>query len=338
MTTFEEAAAKVLPREVYDFFAGGSWEERSLAANARAWGDVVLAPRVLRDVSVVSLEVDLFNARLPHPVMVAPMAYHALLHPEAEAATARAAAAASAVNVVSSRSSLPLEAIAAEGGSGQWFQVYVLRDRGLTREMVARAAAAGYSALVLTGDAPLLGPKMRDLRNDFVIPEAAARGNIDVPRHSPPALQDPATTWADVEWLRELTGLPVLVKGVLRPDDARTAAAAGAAGVIVSNHGGRQLDGAVATAVALPHVVDALDGTLPVLVDGGIRTGVDILRAAALGATAVLVGRPVAWALAVDGAAGVEAALRTLVADFARAMALAGCSAIDDSTRDLLAR
>ncbi|HVM68603.1 MAG TPA: alpha-hydroxy acid oxidase [Gaiellaceae bacterium] len=335
-THVESIARSSLPPEVYDFYAGGSWGERTLEANTAAWDDVLVAPRVLRDVSAVSLEIELLGERLPHPILVAPVAYQGLLHADAEVATARGAAAASALHVVSSRSTRPLEEIAAVPGR-RWFQVYVLRDRGLTGDIVKRAAAAGYSALVLTGDAPILGPKTRDLRNGFVVPEELARGNLAVPRRSEPALQDPATTWADVGWLRDLTGLPVLVKGILRADDAREAVAAGAAGVVVSNHGGRQLDGAVSTAWALPRVADAVGGELPVLVDGGIRSGVDVLRAVVLGARAVLLGRPVAWALAAGGAAAVEALLRATVTDTADAFALAGCRSTADCTRDLIA-
>ena len=258
-------------------------------------------------------EIELLGLTLPHRVGVAPMGYQGLLHPDGELETARGAGAAGALNVVSTRSSRSLEDVAeAAPGAPRWFQVYVLRDRGLTAEIVRRAAAAGYGALVLTGDTPFLGRKLRDARNGFVIPEEHAQGNIDIPRHSDAALQDPTVTFGDIAWLRELSGLPVLVKGVLRADDARRCLDAGAAGVVVSNHGGRQLDGAVSTAEALPEVVAEVNGRAPVLVDGGIDSAADVLRALTLGADAVLVGRPVAWALAAGGAPAVAELLAEL--------------------------
>ena len=315
MPTVEEleaTAREVLGPSVYDFYAGGAGEEVTLAANRGAWESVRVRARPL-GAPDEAMEVDLLGLRLPHPVGVAPMGYQGLLHPDAELATARGADAAAALNVVSTRASRSLEEIAdAAPNAPRWFQVYVLRDRGLTAEIVRRAAAAGYGALVLTGDAPVLGRKLRDARNGFVIPEEHARGNIDVPRHSTGAAQDPGVTFDDIGWLGELSRLPVLVKGVLRADDARRCLEAGAAGVIVSNHGGRQLDGAVSTAEALPEVVAEVAGSAPVLVDGGIDSAADVRRALALGADAVLVGRPVAWALAAGGAPAVAELLAEL--------------------------
>jgi 4-hydroxymandelate oxidase len=308
----EAAAREALDPAVYDFYAGGAGEEVTLAANRAAWESIRVRARPLGAPDEPA-KVDLLGLRLPHPVGVAPMGYQGLLHPDAELGTARGADAAGALNVVSTRASRSLEEIAeAAPDAPRWFQVYVLRDRGLTAEIVRRAAHAGYRALVLTGDTPVLGVKLRDARNGFVIPEEHARGNIDVPRHSTSALQDPGVTYDDIAWLAELAGLPVLVKGVLRADDARRCLEAGAAGVIVSNHGGRQLDGAVSTAEALPEVVAEVAGGAPVLVDGGIDSAGDVHRALDLGAEAVLVGRPVAWALAAGGAAGVAALLAEL--------------------------
>ena len=307
----EAAARATLPAEVYDFFAGGADGEVTLAANKAAWERVRLRPRAFA--GDVPTGTELLGLRLSHPVGVAPMGYQGLLHPEAELATVCGAGTAGALSVVSTRSSRSLEEIAAAAPNApRWFQVYVLRDRRLTAEVVERAAAAGYCALVLTGDTPVLGRKLRDARNGFVIPEEHARGNLSVPRHSDGAMQDPAISFESISWLRGLSGLPVLVKGVLRADDARLCLDAGAAGVIVSNHGGRQLDGAIATAEALPEVVAEVAGAAAVLVDGGVDSATDVQRALALGADAVLVGRPVAWALAVGGADAVAELLSDL--------------------------
>lgn len=307
MPTVDEldaSARATLPAEVYDFYAGGAEGEVTRAENRAAWEAITLRPRALVRENALRLTVG-----------VAPMGYQGLLHPDGELATACGAAAAGALNIVSTRSSRSLEEVAEAAPDGRrWFQVYLLRDRALTAGMVKRAAAAGYTALVLTGDTPFLGRKLRDARNGFTVPEEHARGNLSVPRSSHGAQQDPATTFADIAWLQELSGLPVHVKGVLRADDARLCLDAGAAGVIVSNHGGRQLDGAIATAVALPEVVAEVAGAADVLVDGGVDSATDVLRALSLGADAVLVGRPVAWALAVGGADAVAELLSDLAA------------------------
>jgi 4-hydroxymandelate oxidase len=308
----EVAAREALGPTVYDFYAGGAGDEETLAANRSAWDAIDVRPRPL-GAPEEATEVDLLGLRLPHRVGIAPMGYQGLLHPDAELATARGAEAAGALNVVSTRASCSLEEIAeAVPDAPRWFQVYVLRDRGLTAEIAGRAAAAGYRALVLTGDTPFLGRKLRDARNGFVIPEEHARGNIRIARHSAEAAQDPSVTFDDIAWLADVGRLPVLVKGVLRADDARRSLDAGAAGVIVSNHGGRQFDGAISTAEALPEVVAEVAGSAPVLVDGGIDSAADVRRAVALGADAVLVGRPVAWALATGGAAAVAELLAEL--------------------------
>jgi 4-hydroxymandelate oxidase len=236
--------------------------------------------------------------------------------------------------VLSTRSSTRIESVAAAAGSW-WFQVYVLRDRALTKELVQRATAAGARALVLTGDTPYVGRKRRD-RGSLAIPDEDFRANLERLTDVTLAEQAADVTFDDIGWLRELSGLPVLVKGVLRGDDAAHCMEAGAAGVVVSNHGGRQLDGAVATAEALPEVVKALAGRGEVLVDGGVRTGRDVVRALALGARAVLVGRPVLWGLATEGAAGVARVLTELQEDTAHVMALAGAATVDQVTADLV--
>ena len=267
---------------------------------------------------------------------MAPTGYHALLHPEAEVATAIGAHAAGATFVVSTRATARFEDIAAAGVTW-WLQVYVLRDRGLTRQLVQRAAACGAQALVLTGDTPYLGGQ-----GAFAGPlgtRAAQFTNLDVdPADVAPdaTVQDPATTFDDIAWLREVSGLPVLVKGVLRADDARRCLEAGASGVVVSNHGGRQLAGVPATADVLPEVVAAVGDGGEVYVDGGLRDGVGVATALALGARGVLIGRPVQWGLAAGGAPGVESVLTALTADLARTCGLLGARGIAELTPDLV--
>ena len=334
-----ERARVALAPEVYDFFAGGAGDEVTLEANYAAWERLSLVPRAFSAVAGVDTSTSVLGLALPHPLGVAPIAYQGLLHPSAEAEMARGAAAAGVLNIASTRSTLSLEDIAvAAPDAARWFQVYVLRDRELTAELARRAAASGYQALVLTGDTPLLGRKGRDVRNAFTIPEEHARGNLRGLRHAPQSAQDPSVSYDDLAWLREQSGLPVLVKGVLRGDDARRCVDAGAAGVIVSNHGGRQLDGAIPTAEALPEVAAAVRGAVPVLVDGGIDSGTDALRALALGADAVLVGRPAAWALATAGASGVSDLFEGLADELSNALALTGCESVRDVDVGLIRR
>lgn len=315
-----EQARQVLPREVYDYYAGGAGEQLSLAEAQDAWRAVRLRPHVLRDVSALSTATTLLGAELAAPVLVGPTAAHGLAHPDGELATARGTAAAGSLLVLSTRSSRPLEEVPA---GPWWFQSYVVKDRGRTLDRVHRAAAAGASAVVLTGDVPWLGAR-----------HGATRLQLTGPA-DPDDVQDPS---AGLETIGELSaaGLPVLVKGVLRGDDALACLDAGAAGVIVSNHGGRQLDRALPTVQALPDVVHAVGGRAPVLVDGGLRSGLDVLCALALGADAVLLGRPVLWALAAGGADGVEQCLRAVADDLAHVMGLAGARSVAELGPDLV--
>jgi 4-hydroxymandelate oxidase len=317
-----------LPAEAYDYYAGGAGRGRTLRANERSWRRSWLAPRVLRDVRHVDTSVELLGARLRTPIAVAPTAFHCLAHPDGELATAAGAARAGALLVLSTRASRRIEdvaAVVAAAGGTWWLQVYLMQDRALTTELVTRAAAAGARALVLTADTPVVGrhaeAPVRD--EDYLVNLGPQAGAADT-------TLSPGVTFADIGWLREISGgLPVVVKGVLRPDDARACAAAGAAAVLVSNHGGRQLDGAITAARALPGVVAALGGTgLPAYADGGIRAGEDALAALALGARAVLLGRPVLWALTCGGADGVADLLTGLTDGLAHAMALAGAASV----------
>ena len=329
----EQRARGLLTPEVYDYYAGGSGSEQTLHASVSAWQQHWLMPRVLRDVSTVDTSVRLPG--LPEtaaatPLAVAPTGFQGLAHPEGEVATARGAARAGALMVLSTRSSMKIEevaeAVASEGGAW-WFQVYVMKDRTLTARLVERAVAAGARALVLTGDTPVVGRKRRD-RTEGVVSDAQVLANIGPLADLSVTGQAADVTFADIGWLARLGGVPVLVKGVLRADDARACLAGGAAGVIVSNHGGRQLDRAVPTALALPAVAAGLGSSVPVFVDGGLRTGADVLTALGLGARAVFLGRPVLWALACGGADGVRDLLTGLTGDLAHAMALAGAAAV----------
>jgi 4-hydroxymandelate oxidase len=336
------SARKRLPAEVYDYYAGGSGGERTLRASEKAWQRIWLAPRVLRDVSVVDTAVRLLGASLSTPVCVAPTGYHGLGHPDGELATAAGAARAGALFVLSTRSTRSIESVAdvvAAANGSWWFQVYLMRDRELTAGLVRRAAAAGAGALVLTADTPAVGRRRRRRAAAIEIADQDYLVNLGPLADRGATLQASNLTFADIGWLAEISGgLPVVVKGILRPDDALACAAAGAAAVIVSNHGGRQLDGAVPTARVLPSIAAALRqgaaaagmpaAGMPAYVDGGIRTGADALAALALGAAAVFVGRPVLWALACGGRDGVFELLSWLTDDLAAGMVLAGAASV----------
>jgi 4-hydroxymandelate oxidase len=346
----ERRASELLAPEIYDYYAGGSGQERTLRANVQAWQRYWLAPRVLRDVSSVDTSVRLPGqppALVRTPVAVAPTGFQGLAHRDGELATARGAAEAGALMVLSSRSTRRVEdvgAAAASAGGAWWFQVYVMRDRDLTARLVGRAVAAGARALVLTADTPVVGHKRRD-SGEGVVSEPEFRVNLGPLVDLGQAEQAADLTFADIGWLARLAGVPVLVKGVLRAEDARACVAAGAAGVIVSNHGGRQLDGAMPAALALPAVAaalatgddsagtndDAVGTGGEVFADGGLRTGEDVLTALALGARTVFLGRPVLWALACGGADGVRELLTGLTGDLAHAMALAGARSIAET-------
>ena len=315
-----EHAREVLDDEVLRYYGGGAGEQVTLTEAEGAWRELRLRPHVLRDVSGVSTATTLLGTALSAPVLVGPTAAHGLAHADGEAETARGTAAAGSLLVLSTRSTRRLEEVPA---GPWWFQAYVMRDRARTLDLVHRAAAAGATGVVLTGDVPWLGAR-----------HGATRAQLTAPLQ-PGEQQDPS---AGLEAIGELAvaGLPVLVKGVLRGDDALACLDAGAAGVVVSNHGGRQLDRALPTAHALPGVAAAVAGRGPVLVDGGIRSGLDVLCALALGADAVLLGRPVLWALAAAGAGGVEQCLRAVADDLAHVKGLAGASCLAELDADLV--
>jgi len=342
----QDRAREVIESTAFDYFVGGAGEEITASENVTAWSSIRLRPRVLQDVSKVSAALTLFGTELRAPVLVAPMGYLRLAHDRGEVAMAEGVAAAGTILCASTMATMTLEeTAAAEPEFARWFQIYVHTDRDLTRSLVERARDAGYEAIVFTVDLPVLGVRKRDVRNDFDMPPGMELANMGVSAHGgegsglaayAQSSLDSALAPADIEWLHHISGLPVIVKGILRGDIAQVAVDAGAAGVIVSNHGGRQLDTTVPTAVALPEVVAAVDGRVPVLVDGGIRSGTDIIKALAMGAAAVLVGRPLLWALAVDGPGGVTALLEQLREDLERSMALCGAATIADLDESLV--
>jgi 4-hydroxymandelate oxidase len=343
------AKARMTPM-AFDYYASGAMDEITVTANHRAYDEIFLRYRVLAGVGSRDTSTTVLGHKMAMPVLVAPSAFHGLAHPLGERATAQGAAAAGVVFVMSTLSNTRMEDVAKVSTGPRWFQLYVYKDRGVTRSLVQRAEAAGFTALELTVDAPVLGQREADVRNHFHLPHGLTVANLIAPEfgevpdmagHSGLAdyfarLQDDNLTWRDVEWLRSITKLPVLVKGVARGDDAKLAVESGAAGIIVSNHGGRQLDTARPTIRALPEVVTAVAGRVAVLIDGGIRRGTDVLKALALGASAVQVGRPVLWGLAVDGEAGVRHVLELLHTEFDLAMALCGCRSVAEITRDLI--
>jgi 4-hydroxymandelate oxidase len=342
----EEKARARLPAPSFAFCATGADDEITAAENVAAWRRLRLRPHVLRDIARVDTSVTLLGAQVPTPILVAPMGRHKLFHPEGERASARGAAAAGALYVLATSANVLLEDVAAERGStAQWFQLYMWPNRGEVEALIDRVAASGFRALVLTVDNQVYGSSPRQLRAPFQ-PSPDIR-NVNMPG-APMArtAYDPEfkgkvmfpTTWRELEWLVERTPLPVVVKGVLRGDDAARCVELGAKAIIVSNHGGRHLDTTVSTADALAEVVDAVGGKAEVYVDGGIRRGTDILKALALGARAVLIGRPVLWGLATGGPDGVRAVLEHLQEELVRAMQLCGAARLDEITCDLVAR
>lgn len=352
---FERAAAARLTKSALDYYASGARDEITLANNRRAFERLAVHYRVLRDVSRIELATRVLDDHaggwdVRMPVLVAPTAFHRMAHPDGELATVRAAGAAGTIMILSTLSNTPVEQVVKAATGPVWFQLYVYRDRQATEALVQRAEEAGCEALVLTVDAPRLGVRERDVRNRFELPEglsvanmlAEGKGEVVAPAMDSglaayfASLIDPALTFEDLGWLTSITKLPLVVKGVVRGDDARRAVDHGASAVVVSNHGGRQLDTSPATIDVLPEVVEAVEGRADVLLDGGIRRGTDVLKALARGAKAVLLGRPVLWGLACDGQAGVERVLGLLTQELELAMMLAGAPTLADLGGDLL--
>jgi 4-hydroxymandelate oxidase len=347
---FEPIAREILSQMTYDFYAGGAEDEVTLRENREAFRRRFLKYRVLVDVAERDMRTTVLGEELPFPVILAPTAMHKLAHADGEAATAKAASSLGVLMTLSSVSTMTLEDVAAAApGSPRWFQLYCYTERAVTEMLVKRAYAAGYTALVVTVDVPYLGRRERDFRNAFTLPDGIRMANFDPIPVGPggdgesvlsqfvATLQTPTLSWDDLEWLRSLAPIPMLLKGIVRADDAERAAEMGIEGVWVSNHGGRQLDGAIATADALEDIVSAVRGRASIIVDGGVRRGTDVVKALAMGADAVAVGRPQLWGLAADGEDGVRRVLELLRDEIALAMALCGCRDVSEITSDLLA-
>jgi isopentenyl diphosphate isomerase/L-lactate dehydrogenase-like FMN-dependent dehydrogenase len=340
---YERAAEEALDPAAFGYFAGAANDEWTLRENRAAFDRWVLRPRMLVDVSEVTTATTVLGAEASMPLLVAPTAYQRMAHPEGELAMARGAAAAGTVMCLSTLATSTIEEVAEASGDGpRWFQLYWSPDRGVVRDVVERAEVAGFTALLLTVDLPELGRRERDLRTGFEIPEEipvpiflALAENVGA--ISPTDINwavDRSLTWRDLEWLRSVSRLPVLVKGILTAEDAVLAVEAGAKGVVVSNHGGRQLDGVAAALDALPEVVEAVGDRGVVLMDSGVRRGTDVVKALALGAQAVLAGRAPLWGLAVDGPDGVQRVLELLREEIALALALCGCASPGAVTRE----
>jgi 4-hydroxymandelate oxidase len=338
VSDYARLAPAKMSKMAWAYFEGSAGDEHTARWNLEAYARIRLRPRCLVDVSKIDLRTTLLGRELPFPILVAPTAYQRLAHPDGELGTVRGANATGATMVVSTQANTPLEEVAAAATVPLWFQLYVQPDRDFTRSLVRRAEAAGYQALVLTVDVPVLGTRNREQRMKFTLPPGLERANL---RGLPAAkgsqrssdsiysgALDPAVTWKDVEWLRSLTRIPVLVKGVMDGDDAARAVGAGVSGIIVSNHGGRTLDTLPPTMEVLPGVIAKVAGRIPVLVDGGIRRGTDILKALGMGAASVLIGRPSIYGLAVGGADGVAHVISILRRELEAAMALTGRTSI----------
>jgi 4-hydroxymandelate oxidase len=331
---FEAAARTCLDPVYYDYFASGAQDETTVAANEAAFRGRTLIPRVLRGCSPPRLETSVLGQTAAMPVLIAPTAFHRLACPDAEVATGRAAAAADVIMIAAMLSTVTIEEIAATGAK-LWFQLYIQPDLAFTESLVRRAEAAGCRALVVTVDSPTLGRNERGDRNNFHdLPPGVYCANMGAAGHVRQVVLSPAISWWHVDWLRETTSLPILLKGVLHPADARLAVEHGVDGLIVSNHGGRQLDATPASLDRLAPIAEAVGGRVPLLLDGGVRRGTDVAKAIALGARAVAIGRPALWGLAVAGEAGVRRVLELLRVELTNALTLLGVGAPAELARD----
>ena len=349
---YEIAAREKLPGMVWDYYSSGADDEVTLRDNREAYERLKLQYRVLVDVKERDLRTTVLDQPVSMPILIAPTAFQRLAHPDGELATVRAAGAAGTIMILSTLSNRAVEEVVAAATKPVWFQLYVYKDRGVTTELIQRAEAAGCKALVLTVDVPAWGRRERDIHNRFRLPEGITVENLtpnglqDLPPQADgsglaayiKSLFDPTLSWRDIEWLRARTRLPLVLKGLVRADDAVRAVEAGVSGIVVSNHGGRQLDTAPATIDVLPEIAEAVDGRTEILLDGGIRRGTDVVKALALGARAVLVGRPPLWGLAVNGESGAGRVLELLRDELDGAMAMCGCPSTAQITRDLVAR
>ncbi|WP_068079540.1 alpha-hydroxy acid oxidase [Novosphingobium rosa] len=341
IAALEAQARGRLDPAIYDYVAGGAGEEWTLQANERAYRAYSLAPRVLRGAGVPDLTGGLLGQPMSMPLVIAPTAFHRLAHADGESGTAWAAAKAGIPMILSLAATEAIEAVAVASGVCPWFQLYIQPDLGLTETLIRRAEAAGCPALVVTVDSPVFGRRKRDQVHDFTdLPSGFACENMREAPGAPPRqiAFSPTLSWHDIEWLRARTGLPILLKGIMHPHDARLAIEHGVDGIYVSNHGGRQLDGVAPTLSLLPAIAQEVAGQVPIVFDGGIRRAADIVKALALGADVVAIGRPVIWALAAGGAAGVAALLDALQDDLRHTLTLCGCGSPADLDPSLLLR
>lgn len=341
---FAAAARATMSSDLYDFVSGGALDEQTLRENHAAFDRLQLQYRVLRQAVSPSLTITLFGNNISLPIILAPTGSQMLTHPDGELAVRRAADQVSTIMTVATTSTYPMESICKAGAAPIWFQLYLFKDRGLNQEIVARAESSGFQAIALTVDSPVFGKRERDIRNHYALPPGLVYENLPLAGESDG--RDVSTFmnenwkndigWSDVEWLSQETKLPVLIKGICHPEDAHLSIEHGASGVWVSNHGGRQLDSAPATIDVLPDIAHRVAQRVPIVLDGGIRRGLDVLKAIALGATAVAIGRPMLWGLAVAGQQGVAQILTILKEELANGMTLCGCSNIQEITKELI--
>ncbi|KAL1213740.1 Glycolate oxidase 3 [Cardamine amara subsp. amara] len=344
---YEKIAKEKLPKMVYDYYSSGAEDQWTLQENRNAFSRILFRPRILVDVSKIDVSTRVLGFNISMPIMIAPTAMQKMAHPDGELATARATTAAGTIMTLSSWATCSVEEVASTGPGIRFFQLYVYKDRNVVRQLVKRAEEAGFKAIALTVDTPRLGRRESDIKNRFALPrgltlknfEGLDLGKIDKTNDSGLASYvagqvDQSLSWKDIKWLQSITSLPILVKGVITSEDARIAVEYGAAGIIVSNHGARQLDYVPATIVALEEVVKAVEGRIPVFLDGGVRRGTDVFKALALGASGVFVGRPSLFSLAADGEAGVRKMLQMLRDEFELTMALSGCRSLREISRN----
>ncbi|KAF3953486.1 hypothetical protein CMV_021074 [Castanea mollissima] len=364
LNEFQELAREALPKMYYDFYAGGAEDQYTLEENMEAFRRIMIQPRILVDVSRIDLSTNVLGYNISAPILIAPTALHKLAHPEGEVVTARAAAACKTIMALSFTSSCTLEEVASSCNAVRFFQIYVYKRRDLSALLVQRAERNGYKALVLTADSPRVGRKEADIKNKMILPklknterflslEASSDNVSDLEAFTKETkdasfwwkdngsnlaafakeTKDASFCWKDIEWLSTITNMPILIKGLLTREDAIKAVKVGVAGIVVSNHGGRQLDYAPATITVLEEVVQAVGGRIPVFFDGGVRRGTDVFKALALGAQAVLIGRPVIYGLAAKGEYGVRQVIKMLKDELELTMALSGCTSVKAITR-----
>ncbi|XP_043912482.1 hydroxyacid oxidase 1 [Protopterus annectens] len=351
---FEQIAKQILSKPVYDYYRSGAGNQQTLADNVSAFSRWTLNPRVLRDVSVLDTSTTVLGQRISMPICVAPTAMQRMAHPAGETATVRACRSQGTGMILSTWATSSIEEVAeAAPDAVRWLQLYIYKDREVTKSLVLRAEQAGFKGIFLTVDTPYLGRRFDDVRNRFKLPPHLSMKNFKsfdlafsksgYGEDSGLAVYvaesiDPSIKWEDISWLKSVTSLPIVAKGILRADDARKAVQCGVDGILVSNHGARQLDGVSATIEALPEIIEATEGKVEVFLDGGVRNGADALKALALGARAVFVGRPAVWGLAYKGEEGVHEVLQILKDEFRLAMALSGCSNVEEIDKSLVRR